>query len=436
MFSFDELLVILADIVVSHNGQKFSQCSDVFIDSRQLNDRGLFIALKGPHFDGHDFIQDVILKGASVVIVDKASEVSLSCSMIQVENTYEALYKLAHAHRMKMNAKIVAITGSSGKTTVKELMAHVGQCLSQEVVFTHLNQNNEIGVALTLLSIKKNTSLAIVEAGISHVNEMKQLSWMIHPDCIILTNIHAAHIEGLGSVDCICDEKLNLLSHSAADAVLIYDASDESLQKKVKLIDRQCIGICLDPDNLVREDWPDHMNQNALFALTLFEYLKFSVDLVKQSIFSFKGVPGRFFVESLVEGWICIDDAYNANPGSFFAGLDALQRFSYQRLILLVGDMKELGSETEHWHEVLAQKILALRPDRVFAIGASCAMMKTFLGNNKSFLLKGVCMSFEDVESFLASNLYRPQKGDLFYAKGSRAMHLDRAVDYFKRRDF
>jgi UDP-N-acetylmuramoyl-tripeptide--D-alanyl-D-alanine ligase len=417
----------------------FLKCSGVTTDSRKIEKNCLFIALKGEFFNGNSFAEEALTKGAAYAIVDEP-KYQTSNRILLVENGLVALQQLALHHRNKLNTPLIALTGSNGKTTTKELIYAV-LSTKYKTVATKGNLNNHIGVPLTLLRLKKTTEIGIIEMGANHQKEIAFLCSITHPDYGFITNYGKAHLEGFGGVDGVIKGKSEMYDYLIKnDKFVFYNEDDpiqtEKLQQyknktgfgsddgsalKIQLAeedDQEFLGIKLD-DKLIRTQLTGTYNiTNAAYAILLGRYFKVPEAAMITAIESYVPENNRSQLLQLGSNRIILD-AYNANPSSMKAALQNLKMQKANHKIAILGDMFELGEEAKREHQVIAD------------LAASLANTTTYLVGNNFFKAATHLPKFNDFEAFknfLSKNC--PRESTVLI-KGSRGMALERILEIF-----
>lgn len=428
-------------------GNKDAWINKISTDSRQIKKGDLFIALKGDRFDGHDFIQEVIKKGASGIIISKDVPPITGITSIKVKDTLIALGKIAAYYRQKFKIPIIAITGSTGKTTTKELSARL---LSER--FNTLkcegSFNNAIGVPLTLLELENTTQAAVIEIGMNHPGEIKYLTNIAKPTIALITNIGEAHIGYLKTKENIVKEKLQILQY-ADIAILNWD--DEYLNRvnfngKIitygihNLADINAQNLHQDINGIrftlkIRDKTYKlsipilglHNVYNVLGATAIAYALGMSFEEIKDSYLEFKTPYGR--MELISYGKIrIINDAYNANPISMKAALQTLKQIPITgRRILVMGDMLELGDLSESFHKAIANEIVTGGINILFTVGENASFTADEAFKQGIEVYK--CNSTNEIVSKLKKII---AKDDILLVKGSRRMKLEEVVKGIK----
>lgn len=365
----------------------------VSTDSRSVQGKQLFVALKGPHFDGHEFVKDAISKGVAGVLVSQPLDIDVP--QIVVSDTRQALGQLAAAWRDQFSIPVIAVTGSNGKTTVKEMITSI---LKQQgsVLSTQGNLNNEIGVPLTLLQLIASHDSAVIEEGASHAGDIAYLTQFVRPTVSVVTNAAGAHLEGFGSIDVVARTKGEIYEYLTEDGTAVINADDQyaslwqSLAKGRKVL---TFGMKADADvrgslqktddnkvnrlNITTEDGEcsvmlslagEHNAMNALAAVAATRAIGVSFEVIKKGLEAVKPVPGRLQWVNAIKGAHILNDTYNANPASLAVALDVLATCSGDRYLAL-GDMAELGSEAENYHQQAGRQARDSGVNRLYAVG-------------------------------------------------------------------
>lgn len=372
-----------------------SQIYSVSTDSRKIGENGLFIALKGERFDAHDFVATAIESGAKALIVTR--KLAVDCPQVIVADTRIALGELAAWNRQQSKAKIVALTGSSGKTSVKEMTATIlAACGS--TLYTAGNLNNDIGVPLTLLRLTEQHQFAVVELGANHKGEIAYTTAMTQPQTALVNNLYSAHLEGFGSLQGVADAKGEIFQGLANEGTAIINLDSNDWQNWQHLLNpRQTIwrfAISNQPeadfyptaiqthplttDFLMHTPAGDieitlplpgkHNISNALASAALALSVGATLEDIKRGLSLLHAVPGRLYPIKLAEGKHLFDDTYNANTGSMIAAINVLSQMPGYR-VLVVGDMGELGKDAEQCHRQVGQAAQQNGIDAVFSVG-------------------------------------------------------------------
>ncbi len=411
-------------------------------DSRKCEKNALFFALKGENFDGNNYASKALENGCSFAVVDK-KEVICDDRYILVNDVLQTLQTLANYHRKKLKLPILAITGTNGKTTTKELISAVLK-KKFNVINTIGNLNNHIGVPLTLLSMDEKTEIGIVEMGANHQGEIKLLSHIAEPNYGIITNIGKAHLEGFGSFENIISTKTELYQFISENKGLIFfNGNNKILKEKINLLPIKNISYGINNDDVVAINTysskflsidirinnktkkintnlvGDYNVENVLAAVCIANYFKVDLDEMIDAIENYKPTNNRSqFVETKQNNLIL--DAYNANPTSVDA---ALQNFYSQNLMnkcIILGDMLELGNESLNEHQVIFNKIEKMN-----------FSMKIVVGDIYSKINPGKdILQFYNVESLIDWLKINKIVNSNVLIKGSRGIKLERIVEF------
>lgn len=417
-------------------------------DTRTLKRGELYLALTGEHFDGNDFVEEAEAKGACAAIVSRAVETQLP--YIQVPDCHQALGSIAALTRKRSDATVIALTGSQGKTTVKEM---IGAILNRqaETLITRDNLNNTIGVPLTLLRLHKAHSYAVIEMGADRAGEIDFSARITQPDIVLITNASAAHIEGFGSLQGIVQAKGEIIDSLPANGIAIFNADDENVdawieragKRKVVLAsygnqsgsasyyatdvsvnDRGQVSFnMITPHGEFRISLRllgKHNVSNALIAAAAAMEAGASLTDIQSGLAELAPVQGRLYPRQGINGSHIIDDTYNASPSSFIAAIDVLMAFPAKKIVL-AGDMRELGGESEAAHSSVGKYAAAAGVDELWTVGAlSKYTAKAFDGKGKSFTTQTELI---DACKELAND------GIVFLVKGSRGSKMESVVN-------
>ncbi len=416
----------------------------VSIDGRSLQPGDLYIALKGERFDGHDFIEQAKQAGACAAIVSQLSELDLP--QLKVDDTRQALAELAAEKRQQFQGKLIAVTGSNGKTTVKEMLA----CIlgsKGKVLATQGNFNNDIGLPLTLLRLQADDEYAVIEMGANHPGEIFQLSNIAQPDVALITNAGPAHLEGFGSLKGVARAKGEIFSGLFIQGTGIINGDDifaDDWQAMCKGKNTLVFGLKNQQADVKGEYQPtqtgaqlevqyqqqqaqcqlpvpgEHNVMNALAAITASLAVGLSLQEACKALEAFAPVAGRLNMHRLENGACVIDDSYNANPASLEAGLKVLKQLPGRHWLVL-GDMGELGENTEALHFDAGVKASEAGVDKLLAVGEhSKAAVKAFGEQGRHFASQLALIDY--CRQFIAKDLN-------LLIKGSRTMKMERVVD-------
>ena len=423
-------------------------------DTRSLEKNDLFFALKGAPFDGPDFIAEALEKGAGHFVLSGAKGPTLeqkrSANFIKVPDTLKAYGDLARFYRQKFKIPVIAITGSSGKTTVKELAAHI---LSQKfnVLKNRGTENNLVGVPKTILRLEKEHEVLVLEMGTSVPGEIERLSSIASPQVGIITQIGFSHLEGLKTQEGVREEKLKLISHVERGGIVILNGEDPMLKDVTCGVHKLVrVGSWKDCGDVTAEQVRCHETGssfyikgrmfetqllgrynilNCLFAIAVAEALGVDTSLIQKAVGSFKPVASRMTLK-VIEGIHFLDDSYNSNPSSFKAALETLKELKIrEKRGVVCGDMLELGKSSEALHRQIGALLASMLFDFVIAAGTQ----------SKHLVDEAVKRGFEAKkihavkDSKEAGRLCREiaVAGDRVLVKGSRGMQMEKVFDCF-----
>ncbi len=416
------------------------QIPHISIDTRTLRENALYVPICGDRFDGHDFIDAARRQGALCTLTDHPLPEE---PYILVVDTLRALQDIAAWYRSKFDIPVIGITGSVGKTSVKEMLSAVlGRHM--RVMKTQGNLNNQTGVPLTILTLEPSHEVAIVEMGTNHFGEIERLSRVAQPTICLLTNIGVAHIEFFGSREGILQGKSEMLHHMRSGGTVIVNGDDDMLVRlpdtlryglgancAVHAVQLRDLGLSGTEFTVTyggltqRMHVPapgEHMVYNALAAVAVGLTLNLTLPQLKAGVEAFVPPAGRMDIRH-TERFTILDDTYNANPTSVMAAIDVLEKVSTRRVGIL-GDMLELGEQTDAYHEVVGAYAARHRVDLLLCVGPNAVQMCA--GANG--VAPGCAHHFETQEILLSVLPALLQKGDTILVKGSRGMHLERTV--------
>ena len=413
----------------------FRDAAGVSTDSRTLQSGQLFFALSGPNFNGNQFAKQALNKGAIAVVVDE--DVSISDDrVIRVENTLRSLQTLATEHRKKLGTTIIALTGSNGKTTTKELI-HSVLSTTYTTVATQGNLNNHIGVPLTLLSLQKDTEIGVVEMGANHLGEIAVLANIAQPDFGLITNFGKAHLEGFGSLEGVVKAKSELFDYLKTTNGLIFaNADDPKIMAQLKgqnpitygtettarvsatlLTENDAIRIEVDQQEIQTQLSGAYNGYNALAAYAIGRHFGVSPQNAKRVLESYIPDNNRSQLIRKKDLHITLD-AYNANPTSMQAALASFSKKGGKKIAVL-GQMNELGKHTEIEHKRLVDWIKASSIDDCYWVGSAFA---PFISSDKYF---------STVDQAIDYFSKTPLGQASILVKGSRSFTLEKLVDVF-----
>ena len=422
--------------------------STLSTDTRSIVKGEVYLALVGENFDGNDFIEQAISKGASAAILSKS--INSKIPLLRVADTHQALGRIAELNRIRSCARVIALTGSQGKTTVKEM---IGTILSNRAstLVTAANLNNTIGVPLTLLQLNAGHSFAVIEMGANSHGEIAFSVRVARPDIALITNASATHIEGFGSLMGIVEAKGEIIDGLVENGVLLLNADDANYRTWVKraagkrvvlfsLINENrnasyyAKEIVINSKGQISFDMitpigeraismnllGKHNVRNAIAAAAAAIETGASLDDVVVGLRKFAPVQGRLSPVRGMRNSKLIDDSYNANPNSYCAAIDVLMSFKGDRY-LIAGDMKELGVESEAAHRLVGKYAANAGVDGLLAIGDQCKLMVEAFGNN--------ARHFKDKADLIVECKKLARSNVVFLVKGSRGATMDTVVN-------
>ena len=390
---------------------------NISTDTRVLSKGDIFLALVGSNYDGHDFINEAFDKGASCVISEKDLT---GKTYIKTENSFLFLEKLANFQRSKFRKDIIAITGSNGKTSTKEILFQIIDGLNEKkncVFKSPGNWNNKLGLYLSLLGLKNNHELAIFEIGTNAVGEIKELASFLKPNIGVITNIGISHLEGLKSIDGVFEEKTDLFSFVSSNGTCLIRAKDKYLEKaKEKVKNRKKIFLTIKETQSFDQNF--EMAEAVISCLP--EKIKKKYYSSKQNIEELEKkstVPGR---QKLLIGKNkvnLIDDTYNANPDSFRAAFQKVRTMSYKNKICVMGKMNELGDQSQYFEDQVIKDALD-----IFYQVIALNLDSNIKANN--FKIVNSESIFKNLEKFI-------NKDSVILFKASRSVKMEEIVKLF-----
>ncbi len=454
MFKWNTNNIIDATGGTDVNGYNWIHSSNISTDTRSIKKGDLFIALKGKNFDGHNFLHEAFLKGAVAAIVSEDKYKNFP--LIIVQDTLKALHGMAsyYIRNVLVDAKVIAITGSVGKTTTKDMLHTV---LSQYGV-SHANEgnlNNNIGLPLTILKAPKNCQCLILEMGMNKAGEIKELSKISNPNIAVITNIGPAHVENFSSLFDVAQTKLEVLYGMKNNGTLIlnrdnkyYDylssranrnvislgkdknaevclldiiSNDDGLNFKIRLNNNQTINCNLRVQG-------EHFAYSLLAVAAVVQSLGLDLSKLPLALKNFSATKGRGNIHKVKYNgkYIhLIDDSYNASPASMKAAIKTLSTYSNQRKVALLGDMLELGDESIKFHTDLVKVITENNVDKVYTVGKFMLELHELLPDN----MRGA--HFNDSNQLKSNLADIIQNNDAILVKGSRGMKMDLIIQEF-----
>ena len=454
-FTINELLTATGGWLLNGEARKIEKetVHGVCTDSRKIKPHNLFLALEGESFDGHDYIAQAVSAGASAVITAKNVPTPPGVNVIKVPNTLAALGDLARFHRRRFRIPVIAVTGSNGKTTTKELIA-AALGLKYQVVKTKLNFNNEIGLPLTLLEINRSTEAVVVEMGMRGKGQISYLARIAEPTIGVITNVGITHMELLGSKQAIADAKAELITALPADGTAILNGDDPlvaAMQSlfpgttyfygiKANVLDLRAVEIArahvhARAGQLITTDgkWGrfsfflplpgEHNVMNALSAVTVGLALGISPPEFSRVFTELPEMEKRLRIIQN-GGVIIIDDTYNASPSSVKAALKVLaDEEQITRKIAVLGDMLELGEISREAHREVGQAVAACGCSALFALGPQSSEMVSAVQGEPL-----IARHYQKKSDLLDDLLAYISPGDAILIKGSRGMQMEEIV--------
>ncbi|NNF49511.1 MAG: UDP-N-acetylmuramoyl-tripeptide--D-alanyl-D-alanine ligase [Woeseiaceae bacterium] len=413
-------------------------------DTRSITANELFFALQGPNFDGRDYVGAASKKGAAGAVVSKRTNDRIA--QIEVDDTTLALGRFGAAWRNEQDVTVIGVTGSNGKTTLKEMIA---SCLSQcaPTLATHGNLNNDIGMPLMLARIDASHRYAVLEMGANHAGEIAYLVGLASPDVVVITNAGAAHLEGFGSLEGVAKAKGEILQNGKRPAAAVLNADDRFYGYWASLVGdvrHLSFGFADEADVRAEDIEPGaagtrftlhvggrslaialplagvHNVRNACAAAAVSHALDVPLDAIGRGLEAVSPIGGRLQPVQGICGATLFDDSYNANPLSVVAAAEFLAALPGESRFVL-GDMKELGDDAEKLHREVGEAVRASGVDRLFAYGALASNAAEGFGENARWFA-----SLDTLVDELCDGL-APDVNVL--VKGSRSMHMERVVD-------
>ncbi|OQM34216.1 UDP-N-acetylmuramoyl-tripeptide--D-alanyl-D-alanine ligase [bacterium endosymbiont of Pedicinus badii] len=444
----------LEEISYTVDGELFGKntlIEEISINSKNIkkNRNFLFIAVKGEKKDGHDYIKEAIYMGAKAIISEKI--IKFSIPYILVSSTKNAICRITKKILHKTGIKIIAITGSSGKTSVKEISNFILKNEKKSIA-TKKNFNNKIGIFLSVLRIKKNHKIIILEIGANHFKEILEIRKFISPNIVVINNIHHSHILGFKNISGVAKAKSEILKNLSKDTKVVLNADSANLQKWKKYLKNKKVfmfSIKKKSDFFAKKIKISQFSINFVLYVKNKKYTVFipiigglhSVsnvlaavaicylcDVKMQKIIFYlrylKPVPNRLFPIFLKKKFLILDDTYNANFESVISSLDVLNRFSRKK-IFIFGDMKELGEYKYILHKKIGMYLLKKNINLVFTLGKLSNLVSMWHKNGMHFtkreeLLKNLLIKLKNFSNFV------------ILIKGSRKMKMEKIVEFLK----
>jgi UDP-N-acetylmuramoyl-tripeptide--D-alanyl-D-alanine ligase len=417
----------------------------VTTDSRAVNAGDLFVALVGERFDGHEYVAEALRRGAVAALVSRRVESEPATPQIVVDDTRLALGRLAGHWRGRFALPVVALTGSNGKTTVKEMIASIlaAHCGTRDAVLaTEGNLNNDIGMPLTLLRLREHHRYAVIEMGMNHAGEIDYLTRIARPGVALVNNAQRAHVGLLGSLDAVAHAKGEIYSGLSQAGIAVVNADDphaaywKSVNSSRRVV---TFGLTSAADVTAtrgngghRFSLPDatfsaalqvrgeHNLRNALAACAAAYALGIPARAMQAGLEAFGGVPGRLQRRVAASGAVVIDDTYNANPESVKAAISVLAAEPGRRLFVM-GDMGELGGESGQMHAEVGEFARESGIDALMAMGEASRQAVQAFGRGATH--------FDELEPLIRAASREAERGATVLVKGSRFMRMERVSD-------
>ncbi len=444
-------------------GDKDITFSGIKTDSRKIEKGDLFWALKGERFDGHDFISSAINAGAYGAVIKGSYTNKILGSLkdaqdvviISAQDTLRALGDLAGWWRNQHNVKVIGITGSTGKTSTKEMISHI-LSIGKKVLKNPGNYNNLIGLPITLLSLDSSHDISVLEMGMNMPGEIRRLTEIADPDIGLITNIGPAHLQGVKDIHGVARAKTELVEKISSNATVFINGDNELLVKSASKYKKQIIRFGKNAKNdiklerivsygikgsIFRLSWEGRSLElrinvpgissimNALAASAICLYLGEPEENIRKGLLMYQGVKGRFEIIALENDNILINDTYNSNPLSLKASMESIKDIKGKRgLIIGLGDMLELGDYSVHAHREAGRMAAGLNPELFIAMGSFSEEMiegAREAGMSEHRLL--ISHDHEEMVYEIEKRLLK--KGCIIFLKGSRAMALERVAE-------
>ena len=441
ILEWDDVAQAIGTVAASAPGQKISGWS---IDSRTIAPGDLFFALRGPQNDGHDYVDVALAKGATGAVVDHDLG---QASLLVVDDTLAALQKLAAWARRRWGGRVVGVTGSAGKTTTKDAIAHL-LAVERKVGKTIGNLNNHFGLPLSILRLPDESDAGVLEMGMNHAGEIRALARLARPDVGVVTNVGYAHVEAFGSIEGVALAKRELIEELPPDGVAVLNADDRlvagfrevhagrvvtfglaekadvranDVEFEMEIVRFRHRGVGFESPLVGR-----HGLSNVLAALAVAEIFGIAPERLRNAVRTLS--PGKMRGERLERNGVTIwNDSYNSNPEAARAMLDVLRETPAERRIAVLGEMLELGQSTEPLHREVGKYLAEQGIDVLLGVrGAARFMVEEAV---RAGLSDSAAYFFEDPATagdFLRGMLRR---GDAVLFKGSRGVRVERALE-------
>ncbi|MCC8166562.1 MAG: UDP-N-acetylmuramoyl-tripeptide--D-alanyl-D-alanine ligase [Planctomycetes bacterium] len=421
----------------------------VSTDSRTIREGELFVAIDGLNTDGHRFIRFAASSGAVAAVVEKKTHDAGRLPLVIVDDTLDALGRMANGYRWHPPLiPWIAITGSNGKTTTRELLSLILQSRGK-VRTSRRNWNNFIGLPLSMMCEPDDAWVAVMELGTSHPGEIAKLREICVPTISVITSIGQSHLEGFGHTEAIAREKADVFGWLPPDGLAVFPADDENADILRSAVIHRAATFSSHPEvqaDLVARDIKvtaagteftventrvllpllgRHNIGNCLAAMAAARHLGIDLPEAARAVYKAKPVAGRHQATRTPAGLTVINDSYNANPNSMLAAIEVLDELPDGRKIVVFGDMLELGADSRRWHREIGQSIGMMDLDALFATGPESAAMAEAAQVNAHIVVR----HFSSVEALWMSLRTFLKKGDQILVKGSRGMLMERIVN-------
>lgn len=428
-------------------------------DSRQINQGEVFFAIKGENYDGHDFVNDALAEGASGAVIEEGwlskTQLPQDTFIISVEDSLKALGDLAAWWRKQHNIQVLAITGSTGKTTTKEMIAGIFE-LSKKTLKSEGNFNNLIGLPLSILKIQQKHEIAVLEMGMNRPGEIARLTEIADPDIGLITNVGMAHLEGFDNFDGVVNAKVEMIGKISSGAKAIINGDNHPLVKKAALFNRKMITFGMGKNNDIRAEeienfginglsfrlryhdasWPVNLKvpgvqnvYNALAASAASLCFDELPEKIIEGLERYKGLNGRFSINHIPNEGILINDSYNSNPSSLEAALQSASEMvqGKSKIIAGIGEMMELGKETVSEHQKAGKRAARAGVHRLLVMGDHSeevikGAIAAGMSPNKAEIVNSHGEMIKKIKSEVG-------KGDIVLIKASRKMAFEKVVD-------
>lgn len=434
-------------------GDVAADAGRVVTDTRTVAAGETFLALRGIRFDAHAFLGQAAEAGAACVVVDDAEGARdvEGPAVVLVEDTLAALGRVGAAARERVRCPVIAVTGSCGKTTTKEM---IGQVLDSKLRgrTPEKSYNNAVGVPLTLLAAESDDEFLLVELGTNAPGEIAALATVARPTIGVVTLVAEVHLEGLGSIEGVAREKAALVEALPPDGLAVLNADDPRVAAMAHCCRGRVITVGLEAGaDLRAEDVAAteeglrfrvggvafglpvlgrHQGRAALVALAVAREMGLEDEDVAAALARFRAPPMRLAVLRAGDV-VVVDDAYNANPASMRAALDLLALWPDRRKVFFAGTMLELGPASREAHQALGRDAVRAGVERLVAVGAEADA--TIRGAREAGLREEAAATFEDADAAAAEAVGIVEDGDVVLVKGSRAAHMEKVVDALRR---